>query len=401
MELPNVLVLLLDDIGRDKISVYGDHPSPAPTPNIDALAARGVLFRNAWSYSTCSPTRAAVLTGRYSDRTGIGEVIRVSDSAYQPLALSEHILPEDLTGYHTAALGKWHLSDSGDGPLHPIDSGFDSFYGTSGGTSYFDWVENINGTLTPRSGYYPAALGGQAIRTLQGIQEPFFVYYNPRLAHSPFHAPPSAFHSQPTQPTDLHNQHRAMTEAIDAVIGRVLAQVDLTKTYVFVIGDNGSPGSTVTAPFSFGQCKNSLFEGGLRIPFIVAGPDVAVGQECDALVHVVDLFATIREVIGLGAPTVGAEDSVSFAPLLRDPSASGARSYLYVHRFPPPGVLNVTERAIRTRRWKLHDSETTGRIQLYDLETDPFETDDLLISQPGPVTDALRDRLLALMPQFP
>lgn len=398
---PNILVILIDDVGRDKVGCYSDHPSPPPTPSIDALADRGVLFRNAWSYQTCSPTRAALLTGRHSDRTGVGEIIRVSDGVYSGLALSETILPEALPGYRSTALGKWHLQDSGDGPTHPIDSGFDAYYGTAGATEYFDWTENINGTLTPRTGYYPVVLGGQAIRTIQGIQQPFFAYYCPRLAHAPFHAPAPYLHSQATQPQDVHNQHKAMTEAIDTVLGRVLAQVDFSSTYVFVIGDNGSPSSTVTAPFASTHCKNSMFEGGLRIPFIVAGPGIPAGQECDELIHVVDLFATIRELCGFGPPTAGAEDSVSFAPLLRNPALPGARTALYVHKFPFPGLLGLDTYAIRTKRWKLIDSSTTGTTQLFDLLTDPWETNDLLVSQPGPATDQLRDRLLGLRPTFP
>ncbi|MFT7075139.1 MAG: arylsulfatase A-like enzyme [Planctomycetota bacterium] len=399
---PNVVVILMDDVGRDKVACYGDHPSPPATPHLDAFAARGILFRNAWSYQTCSPTRAALLTGRHSDRTGVGEIIRVQDGVYTPLALSETILPEALPGYRNAALGKWHLQDSGDGPTHPLDSGFEAYYGSSGATAYFNWTENVNGILTPRTGYYPLVQGGQAIRTIQGIREPFFVYYCPRLAHAPFHAPPPFLLTSTAPPVTVHEQHKAMVEALDTIFGRVVAQVDLTNTYVFAIGDNGSPGSTVTAPFASTHCKNSMHEGGLRIPFLVAGPGVPQGEECEELVHVVDMFATVRELCGFAPSTMGAEDSISFAPLLADRSQVGERSVLYVHTFPFPGTVGGLDiYAVRTRRWKLIDSVTTGQTRLYDLAADPFETNDLLVTQPGPVTDALRDRLLALTPQFP
>lgn len=398
---PNFLVVLLDDVGRDKVTAYGDHPGAPPTPHLDGLADRGVLFRNAWAYPLCSPTRAALLTGRYAERTGIGEIIRPGDGVYTSLPLSETILPEALPGYRSTAIGKWHLRDAGDPDTHVLDSGFDAYYGSAGGTQYFDWVENINGTLTPRSGYHPVVLGGQAIRTVQGIREPYFVYYCPRLAHSPFHAPPPALHSQPTQPTEPVGQHLAMTEAIDAVLGRILEHVDLSDTYVFVIGDNGSPVATVTPPFEPSHVKSSVYEGGLRVPFIVAGPDVPAGLECDELVHVVDMFATITELAGLGAPAAGAEDSVSFAPILRNPGGDGARSFLYAHRFPFPGTVGNDILAIRTRRWKLIESAVTGAQELYDLDADPFEIDNLLQSDPGPATDAIRDRMISLKPIFP
>jgi arylsulfatase A-like enzyme len=183
-----------------------------------------------------------------------------------------------------------------------------------------------------------------------------------------------------------------MSEAIDTIVGRVLDAVDLETTYVFVMGDNGSPGEAVVPPFMFNQAKGSVYEGGVRVPLIIAGPGVARGEECAELVHVTDLFATIRELSGLGPPTQGAEDSVSFAEQLTDPLRPGQRETLFVHKFPFPGLPGADVRAHRA------DSQQS---ELYDLLTDPFELDDLLVSQPGPATANLRDRLLALMPTFP
>ncbi|MGK0482322.1 MAG: arylsulfatase B, partial [Planctomycetota bacterium] len=110
-DAPNILIVLMDDVGRDKIGAYADHPNPAPTPSLDALAAQGVLFRNAWAYPVCSPTRAALLTGRYGDRTGITTIIRAGDGVHTPLLLSETILPEVLPDHRSLAIGKWHLKD--------------------------------------------------------------------------------------------------------------------------------------------------------------------------------------------------------------------------------------------------------------------------------------------------
>ena len=397
---PNVLVVLMDDVGRDKVQAYGEQPAAPPTPNLDALAARGVLFRNAWAYHSCSPTRAALLTGRHADRTGIGSVIRTTDGVHTPLALSETILPEALPGYTSVALGKWHLLDAGDPETHPLDSGFHAVSGFLGPNDYHSWSWNLNGTLLPRSGYYPADLAGQVTGTLERVPEPFFLYYCPRLAHAPFHVPPQSLHTR-GHPTTTTGQHEAMSEAMDTIIGRLLDTVDLDTTFVFVIGDNGSPGETVVAPFQPTRAKGSVYEGGVRVPFIVAGPGVARGVECEELVHVTDVFATVRELAGLGAPTVGAEDSISFAPLLQDPLQVGARDTLFVHRFPFPGVSGPDIRALRTRRWKLIHRVGAQTFELFDLASDPFEHHDLLVTQPGPVTDALRERLLALMPTFP
>ncbi|QDV04897.1 Arylsulfatase [Planctomycetes bacterium Poly30] len=397
---PNFLIILLDDVGRDKVQAYGDQPNCQPTPNMDALAAQGVLFRNAWSYQSCSPTRAALLTGRHSDRTGIGSVILGGDGVYTPLALSEVTIPEALPEHTSIALGKWHLLDSGDPATHPIDSGFDAVCGFLGPNDYFSWDWNLNGTVTPRTGYYPTELAAQTIAVLDRVTEPFFVYYCPKFAHAPFHTPPSILHGQGNS-TSAVIQHQAMTESIDTIVGRVLAHVDLSTTYVFLVGDNGSPGETVAFPFEAGKVKGSVFEGGLRVPMIVAGPGVARGAECDELVHVTDYFATIRTLSGLPPIGLGAEDSIDFAPLLADPASPGVRDTLYVHKFPFPGTTGQNFRALRTKRWKLIERVTSGGHELYDLSVDPFENDDLLVSQPGPATSAIKNRLLGMMPTFP
>ncbi len=400
-ERPNVILILMDDIGRDKVGLYGLGSAPPPTPNLDALAERGVIFDRAWSYQACSPTRAALLTGRHADRTGIGNIIRPDDGAITPLQLSEHIIPEDLPGYHSTVVGKWHLGDV-DSPLdHPLQHGFDASVGWSGANDYFDWFENANGRLTPKSGYFPASMGGYAHRAADRGQQPFFLYYCPRLSHSPYHRPPSSLHSYTGQVTAPPIQHAAMVEALDTIIGRVLSGVDYSNTYVFAISDNGSPGITVGWPFEPGRVKGSLYEGGVNVPMIVAGPGIPAGTRCDELVQVTDLFATIRELCGFGPPSQAAEDSVSFAPLLFDPAGPAIRSSLFVHRFPHPGQAGPNTRAIRTRRWKLIENVYNGNCEMYDLDVDPFERTDLLVSQAGAATDALKARLLAMMPDLP
>lgn len=396
---PNILVVLLDDIGRDKVHAYGVQPNCQPTPNLDGLAARGVLFRNAWAYHACSPTRAALLTGRHADRTGIGSVIRLTDGVYSPLRLTETTLPEALPGHTSVALGKWHLRDLGDPATHPLDSGFDAVSGYRS-NDYHSWDWNLNGTLIPRMGYYPTELAGQALAALERVPEPYFVYYCPKLAHSPYHVPPQSLHTR-GHPQTTWGQHEAMSESIDTIVGRILQAVDLETTYVFVVGDNGSPGEAVLPPFHFNQAKGSVYEGGVAVPIIVAGPGVAQGVECTELIHVTDLFATVRELCGLSSPVQGAEDSVSFAPLLVDPLQPGGRETVFVHRFPFPGLHGKDVRALRTKRWKIIHRVEPQEFELYDLASDPFEQNDLLASQPGPATAALRERLLAMMPSFP
>lgn len=398
---PNVILILMDDIGRDKIDLYGAGASPPPIPNIRHLAENGVIFDNAWVYQSCSPTRAALLTGRDSNRTGIGSVIRPLDGLETPLALSEHLLPEDLPGYRSTFIGKWHLSDTNSPIDSPIRHGFDSFVGWVDYNDFFDWMENVNGNVVQRSGYFPVAMGAHAYCAVRYQQQPSFVYYCPKLAHAPYHRPPASLHSFGGQAQVPVTDHKAMVEAFDTILGRVLDRVDLTNTYVFLIGDNGSPGVTVLPPFDVAKVKGSLYEGGLNVPMIVAGPGIPSGTRCDELVHATDFFATIRELTGFGPPSRGAEESISFAPLLMDPASPGARSHLFVHRFPFEGVAGLNERAVRTKRWKLIEDVDTGECKLFDLANDPFEAEDLLVTQPGTTSDELRQRLLAMMPVFP
>ncbi|MEL6429466.1 MAG: sulfatase-like hydrolase/transferase [Planctomycetota bacterium] len=397
---PNIVVVLLDDIGRDKVGFTGDHPAPAPTPYLDALAARGVVFENAWACPTCSPTRASLLTGQYTTRHGIGRVVRLDDGLHTPLDTNLLTLPDALPDHTSALIGKWHLSDSTSPAAHALECGFDTAVTFVPGNLYTSWTEDVNGAAAHRTGYYPTDVAPLAHRALDGLPEPYFVLYAPFLAHSPFHEPPAGLRPASPSATNVPDLHRAMTEAADTIVGRVLGAVDLECTYVLVIGDNGSPRQTLDGPFAGLRSKSSVYESGVRVPFVVAGPGVARGARCSALVQITDVFATARELAGLGPTTSGAEDSISFVPLLADPSAPGARTYLYAHTFPYPGSPSMTppSRAIRTRRWKL--VERLG-YELYDLESDPFESVDLLDGAPTALAVQVRDRLLALMPVFP
>ena len=186
---PSVVVILMDDIGRDKVGAYADHADAPPTPHLDALAARGVLFRNAWAYPVCSPTRAALLTGRHSDRTGIGAIIESADGVATPLPFSETILPEALPDHASVTLGKWHLRDVGDSDLHPVQSGFDAAAGYVGAPTYFHWTTHVNGVRRNESGYFPSALARRGTEVLGRLDEPFFLYYASVIPHLALQVP--------------------------------------------------------------------------------------------------------------------------------------------------------------------------------------------------------------------
>ncbi len=358
----NVLILVADDLGIDQLGLYGVVSDPAPTPNLERMAAAGVLFRNVWSQPTCSPTRATLQTGRYGFRTGIGAVINAFTNG-PALPLAEVTLPEMLdlgTGgrYAHAAIGKWHLgTGQTGGDLAPNLAGYGHFAGSMEGQlgTYFDWRRVEDGVVTRARRYATTVCVNDALAWIRHQGGPWVCVVSFQAPHAPFHRPPSRLHSQvlpPGEPPasctapgpDARPFYKAAVEALDREIGRLLTHLpagELVNTTVFFLGDNGSE-SCVTLPSCSGQAKATLYEGGVRVPLLVAGRGVSGRGECQALVNTTDLFATVAELAGvdLAATLPGVElDSVSFAPCLADPSRR-VRAWIYADSFARNGPGN-------------------------------------------------------------
>lgn len=236
----NVLVVMLDDVGVDRVRAYGEHPSPAPTPTLDALANEGVLFRNCWATPFCSPTRATVMTGRHGFRTGIGNIVttQVDETG---LSLDEWILPEVLTAgtegaYRTAAIGKWHLAGPADSPWNAMQAGFELYSGApqnlgSPGDEavWWNFAKLIPGGSEIVTQYATTDEVDDALRTIEGFgNDPWFLYLALHAAHQPYHAPPGHLQDRPLagDPEDskpLH--HKAAVQAIDSELGRLLGSL--------------------------------------------------------------------------------------------------------------------------------------------------------------------------------
>jgi arylsulfatase B len=395
---PNVLVLLSDDQGTDKIAAYGEHPSPPNTPRIDALARDGLLFRNAWATPSCSPSRAALLTGRTGRRTGVGGVLQVDLGREMPL--TEVTLPQVLRGaapdaWATAAVGKWHLGAYAAevNVDHPRAAGFDTFRGTLGNLydvgvddglrhSYYHWDKIVDGVLEVSDRYATTDTVDEALALARALPEPWLLYVAFNAPHRPLDPPPEALHTlgplTESDPEPL--RYHAVVEAMDTEIGRLLDTLEpalLARTTVVFASDNGTPDHAILAPWNPARGKDTPFEGGVNVPLIVAGPEVAApGTETGALVHLLDLFATIAESAGvdLGGEVPPALldgvtlDSRSFLPLLRgDPSAQG-RDVVHTEQFNPPGrpPYNTDWRMSRDERFKVVTSN--GTPTLFDLE---------------------------------
>lgn len=410
----NVLLVVLDDVGIERLTTYGVGSVHAVTPRIDALAAEGVRFTTAWANPVCSPSRASLMTGRHGARTGFGTVNPPSD--HWVLPEDEVTLPELLPeGWTDAAIGKWHLGDRlGDGLDHPLRSGFSSFSGSMnnlyeswgglfGERDYYDWERNVDGVLGLVDRYATTQTTDEAVAFVTTTPAPWFLYLSYNAAHSPLDAPPPDLFGGPWDEAATDEQkQRWIVEAFDTELGRVLDALP-ERTHVLLVGDNGTPDFAPTGELTAETVKRSPFEGGVRVPLVVAGPLVGEPGVSEALVHVVDVFATVGELVGADLSALPRPiDGRSLAPFVRDPSLPGERDVLYTDFFgpngPPPHVGGF--RTVRDRRWKLVVDEASGAETLYDLEGRTFEGEDLLAGPLDAEQQAALERLRGTLATF-
>lgn len=431
-DAPNVLLILADDLGIETLTGFGVGDGAAATPVLDDLAARGVMFTEVWAQPLCSATRATILTGRYGFRTGVGrqivagpalgelpepppkppasvlelpvgggmaavEALRATQAVTWGPSLDEFTLPMALNartppGYATAAIGKWHLADIRNGwERHPNLAGFDHFAGLLAGApeSYAAWVKVVNGVFSAEVGYVPTDKVDDAVEWIRQQRQPWFLWLNFNLVHVPIHRPPehllgpTAFDLENAGPRQQRlGYFKEMIQALDAEIGRLLRLIDeavLANTYVVFMGDNGTRGSVVGAPFDAARAKGTLYQGGVHVPLIVAGPDAVPGGVSHALVNSTDIFASIVEMSGrpldAALPPGKGVDSVSIMPYLVDPNRASLRAWVYADLFPGSEVGRGSA-AIRDRRFKL--IQGVDGEEFYDLGTDPHERRELL-----------------------
>ena len=337
--LRNILLVILDDWAIDSSPVDNNATlNPGTTfaamPTLEALADRGLRFTNAYAQSVCSPTRATIITGRYGFRHGVG------DPTTPALPSSELALPEIFTAeaspYKLATFGKWHLGGGNTGP--EVLGGWTHFAGILGGgvTNYTNWSKTVstatipNNTITNFATYSTTDQVNEAVSFINSNpSDPWFIWLAFNAPHTPFHNPPSNLHDYPTYDTDVDGNvtgadrrgaYEAALQALDTELGRLFATVDLDNTNIILIGDNGTPGAVVQAPYSNDHAKGSLYEGGVHVPLIMAGPDVTRTGLSNKLVHCVDLFSTILELadIDVASATVAVDtiDSESLIPIL-------------------------------------------------------------------------------------
>ena len=439
---PNILLVIADDVGfdvltdlypglldeiRDIYSARGHANAasvrgrPASSPVIlDRIAHQGMVFSSAWAQPVCSPTRAGLITGLVAAKTGVtapGSPMSANHTTFIKIL-------KDQANYRAAMIGKWHLGTNSSGVL-PQRAGFEIFKGHTGGAieDFWNYSYHVQDGATtnpdryrsdPRptrslpgiapTTYAPVVQASDAIQAIttweaEDPDRPWLAWLAFNEAHWPMHVPnadtmDAVSYNEVTACGGVPGTNsrgscsdkvlvRAMTNAMDTVVSRVLDTVDALdpNTYVIFIGDNGTESDSIDNMYltSSGRGKGSVYESGARVALAIRGPGIAAGSQTAEFVHATDLFATCLELAGVEAPStnlsntgaVVQSDSVSLAPVLRGTAAAV--------RDPNEGYI-LTETTYqgakvgaRNARYKVVCNGGTSNCGFFDLVADPLE----------------------------
>jgi arylsulfatase A-like enzyme len=400
---PNVVLIIMDDMGYGDIGSTGVRD--ARTPNLDRLAREGVRLTNSYANAAvCTPTRAALISGRYQQRVGIEWVFASTDTD-RGLPVTGRSLPVLLktSGYSTGLVGKWHLGFKPE--FGPNAHGFDEFFGfLSGAVDYYthrrgdgtpDLFENTTPVEVPE--YLTDEITTRAIRFVDNhAGGPFFLEVAYNAVHWPFQAPdhrPADPHAvpQPGEKGDLRlfqgpddekpatrQEYVRMLERADEGIGKILASLDRhglsRNTLVIFTNDNGGEWLSRNAPFS--HRKSTLWEGGIRVPLILRWPgQLPAGKTSAQAAITMDLTASIVAVTRTVVPSGPRFDGINIIPILTGESPLIERELFW--RIVRPNRL---QKAVRSGRWKLLIDGS--QFLLFDLKTDLAERNDLAAQHP-------------------
>jgi len=372
---PNILLIISDDLGTDATNGYIQSPDMPTTPNLDGLMANGLKFTNTWAAPICTPTRSAIMSGKYGIKTGVMGVPGTLDTTHTSLFRRMNALACD--NYAKAVIGKWHLSSPAD-PNHPADHGVDHFEGILLGAvnDYFNWTKVTNGVSSQQTDYVTTNFTDGAINWINNQNQPWFLWLSHVAPHSPYHVPPAHMYTR-TNTASNTDKFLAMVESMDYEIGRLLGNIPpdvLENTIIIYIGDNGTP-NPVLQSFPNGRGKGSLYQGGVGVPMFISGYGVSrKGETEDALTHVVDIHATILNMAG-GNLVNGINNSLPMDSLFV-PNETTTRLYNYSEA---TNNMNPARSGwtIRNQRFKLLDFDN-GTQEFYNLMNDPFENNNLI-----------------------
>jgi arylsulfatase A-like enzyme len=426
-EPPNVLIFVADDLGWADVGFHGEES--IETPSLDRLAREGVQLDRFYTTPICSPTRAALMTGRDPMRLGVayGVIMPWHTIGIHP---DEHFMPQSfqVAGYQTAMVGKWHLGHA-QMTYHPNQRGFDHFYGhLHTEVGYFPPFSNqggkdfqINGRSIDDEGYETFLLADEASRWIRerDPERPFFLYMPFIAPHTPLDAPAElqekyadleddrrparSHHTDQTrlmrklmlQPS-ARPMYAAVVDAMDQAIGRVLDTLDeeglAENTIVLFFSDNGgaayATGGADNVPLRGG--KGETFEGGIRVVSVLRWPaKLEAGGKFESIMSVMDVFPTLTSAAGVEAGSDLELDGRDLWSAIRDGEQVPRKEYLYfASETPIRGAFNLTA---FDEEWKLVQEVQQGLLSadvtnyLFKISDDPFEANNLAAAEPDVV----------------
>ncbi len=429
---PNIVLIVADDLGYADVGFHG--VKDIPTPGLDALAAGGIRLTNGYVTGTwCSPSRAALMTGRYQQRFG--------DNGHEAtpghgLDLEETTLADRLraAGYTTGLVGKWHLGE--DPKFHPMQRGFDEFFGfLRGGHNFFPDVpiiifpdrngigEDLGQTpegratldhqilrgkeLVPEETYLTDAFAREAVSFIRRHEaKPFFLYLSFNAVHTPMQATDDRLKKFASVNHPVRKVYNAMTLAMDEAVGDVLTQLARSgleeDTLIFFISDNGGPtlhkyayNASDNSPLR--GSKGTTLEAGIRVPFVVSWPgQIASGEQYDEPVIQMDIFPTVLAAAGIDAESEKRLDGINLLPHLHGETSGSPHEALYWR--------SLGQMAIRRGNWKLvsyfakmdegellrsDPRDEMTPLRLYNLKRDIGESQDLSQQEPQVAAELL------------
>jgi len=411
---PNIVHIVADDLGWKDVGFNG--ATDIKTPNIDKLAAEGAKLTQFYVQPMCTPTRAALMTGRYPFRYGLQTIVIPTAAAYG-LDTSEWLMPQCLkeAGYKTAIIGKWHLGHA-DKKYWPKQRGFDYQYGAMiGELDYFtheehgvlDWFRDNKPVR--EKGYTTQLLGNDAVKYInaQDLNKPFYLYLTFNAPHTPYQAPQEYIDRYKNIQEPTRRTYAAMVACMDDEIGRVVAAIDKkgirNNTLIIFQSDNGGTKSKMftgqmadvskiqipcdNGPYRDG--KGMLYEGGTRVCALANWPGhIKAGSTVDGMIHAVDMYPTIAALAG--APTAKCKplDGVNVWDTIAEGKPSPRTEIVY--------NIEPFRAALRQGDWKLvWRTILPSNLELYNLAEDPYEKNNLAAAHPDKVA-AMQQRLEAL-----
>ena len=405
---PNIIYIIADDLGWKDV---GFHGSDIKTPNLDKLATGGAKLEQYYAQPMCTPTRAALMTGRYPFRYGLQTLVIPSAYTYG-LPTDEWLLPQALqeAGYFTAIVGKWHLGHA-DQKYWPRQRGFDYQYGPLiGELDYFtheqhgviDWYRDNK--RVKEEGYTTTLLGNDAVKLIdqQSPAKPFFLYLSFNAPHTPYQAPQNYLDQYKNIEDPSRRAYAASITAMDDQIGHVLDALDQKKlrynTLIIFQSDNGGTFnpmfagegdmSKVKIPCDNGPYRNgkgSLYEGGTRVCALANWPDhIKPDTTVDGMIHVVDWWPTLAGLSGASTAKCKPLDGMDVWPAISAGAPSPRTEVIY--------NVEPFRAGIREGDWKLiWRTPLPAAIELYNIAQDPSEKTNLAEQYPDKVA-ALQKR---------